>query len=244
MKNIPLLLGTIIGTLVLIIVVALFSSGGTQTTDQGQQVVDQTLAMGDARHSYSTAVTQNTTPQEATPGAQTATDSANPQENQELITIVEFSDFQCPACKAALPAVEQVKAKYLGKVQIIYRHFPLDSIHPNARLAAVAAEAVSSLDAAKFWPMHDRLFAEQQVWAEIRDRGELKDTFATYATELGLDRTQFLEKMEDNSIADLVNLDVSSGTQLGVNATPTFYVNGIKTSAPQLLATVESVLSN
>lgn len=239
MKNLPLLLGTIIGTLVLIVAVALFSSGGTQTTDQGQQIVDQSLAIGEARHAY----TAEATP-EATPGAQIATNSAESPENQELVTIVGFSDFQCPACKAALPAIEQVKAKYSSRIQVIYRHFPLDSIHPNARLAAIASEAAASLDESKFWPMHDRLFLEQQAWSGIADRGELKDTFATYAVELGLDRTQFLERMEDNSIADLVNLDVSAGTQLGVNATPTFYVNGIKTSAPQLLATVESIVSN
>lgn len=239
MKNLPLLLGTIIGTVVLIVAVALLSSSGTQTTADGQQVVDQTLAMGDARYAYTTEVTP-----EATQSGQTATDSGSTQENQELVTIVEFSDFQCPACKASLPAVEQVKARYPGKVQIVYRHFPLDSIHPNARLAAIAAEAAASLDATKFWPMHDQLFAQQQVWSDITDRGELKDAFATYAVELGLDRTQFLERMEDNSIAERVNQDVSAGTQLGVNATPTFYVNGVKTSAPQLLAAVESILSN
>ncbi len=239
MKNIPLLLGTIVGTLILIVAVALFSSSGTQTTDQGQQIVDQTLAIGDARHAYTTEVTS-----ESTPGAQTATNSAGSSENQEIVTIVEFSDFQCPACKAALPAVEQVKAKYPGRIQVIYRHFPLDSIHPNARLAAIATEVVASFDKPKFWPMHDKLFAEQQTWSNITDRSKLKDTFADYAVELGLDKTQFLEKMKDDSIADLVNLDVSSGTQLGVNSTPTFYVNGIKTTAPQLLVTVESVLSN
>lgn len=251
MKNIPLLLGTIAGTVILIVVIAVMSSGGSQVTDDGQQVFDQSLVMGDARHTYqaeSTAEIGLTTPQ-ATSGAEAADPSSgtesesDSQENQELVTIVEFSDFQCPACKAALPAVKQVLAAYPGQVQLVYRHFPLDSIHPNARLAAVASEAVASLDETKFWGFHDALFENQQTWANTRSRDELKNTFATYAVELGIDRTQFLERMEDSSIADLVNLDVSSGTQLGVNATPTFYVNGIKTSAPQLQATVESVLN-
>lgn len=256
MKNLPLLLGTIIGTLVLIVVVALFSSGGAQTTEQGQLIVDQAQVMGDARHVFGPASQNSVTDQqqidqnesnsapEATTNSQNATESADTQETQELVTIVEFSDFQCPACKASLPAVKQVLALYPDKVQLIYRHFPLDSIHPNARLAAIASEAVASFDPAKFWPFHDKLFTEQKTWANISDRGELKDTFATYAVELGLDRTQFLEKMEDNSLAELVNSDVTSGTQLGVNATPSFYVNGIKTSAPQLQATVETLLSN
>lgn len=250
MKNLPLLLGTIIGTVILIIVIASMSSGG-QTTDTTQQVTDTTLLVGDSPHVYrSGSMMAETTPDsedsmmEVEPNQEESTNSADSQveENQELITIVEFSDFQCPACKAALPAVDRVKATYPGQVQIIYRHFPLDSIHPNARLAAIASEAAASLDEAKFWLFHDRLFAEQQVWSEISSRSELKETFATYAADLDLDKTQFLEKMEDKSIAELVGLDVAAATQLGINSTPTFYVNGTKTSATQLLTAVESLL--
>ena len=241
MKNLPLLIGTIVGTLILIIAVAMFASGGSQTSDQGQQVVDQAMVLGDARHTYKPdAMMQETTPE----GEESSESTDSAETPQELITIVEFSDFQCPACKAALPAVENIKTVYPDKVQLVYRHFPLDSIHPNARLAAIASEAAYSIDNSVFWQFHDKLFLEQQNWANIGSRDELKNTFATYAVELGLDRDQFLEKMEDNSIADLVNLDVSAGVQLGVNSTPTFYVNGIKTSAPQLQATVESLLTN
>jgi len=246
MKNIPLLLGTIVGTVVLIIVVATMFSG-SPTTEQGQEIVDQALTMGDARNTTAqpVEVMQVTDPAQQDAEA-LATKSADTQVevNQELVTIVEFSDFQCPACKASQPAVELVKANYPGKVQIVFRHIPLDSIHPNARLAAIASEAAASIDKSSFWGFHDSLFANQEKWSTIRDRQELKDIFATYATELGLDRTEFLERMEDNSIADLVNQDVSAATQLGINSTPTFYVNGIKTSAQQLSATVETILNN
>lgn len=237
MKNLPLLVGTIVGTLILIVAVAVFSSG-SGSTGQEQQVADMALVAGDARHSSLTAKAM----MEESP-ENTATESSEVSVPAEVITIVEFSDFQCPACRAAQPAVENVKRAYAGKVQIVFRHFPLDSIHPNARLAATAAEAVASLDESKFWLMHDKLFAEQETWSTISSRSELKDTFATYAVELGLDRAQFLEKMESDSVAELVNLDVAAGTQLGVNSTPTFYVNGVKTSAPQLLQAVESLLS-
>jgi protein-disulfide isomerase len=239
MKNIPLLVVTIIGTLILVVAIAFISSGNSQTS-QNEQLFDPTTLITDARHVYLESIDSSVIEGEATAEAQTATSSV--QLNQELVTIVEFSDFQCPACKAAQPAVERVKAAFPGKVQIVYRHFPLDSIHPNARLAAIASEVVSSFDASKFWLFHDKLFEQQQVWSEITDRSELKERFADYAVELGLDRMQFLERMEDNSLAELVNLDVSLGTQLAVNATPTFYVNGVKTSAPQLITTVESLI--
>ena len=243
MKNLPLLLGTIVGTVVMIVVVAMLFSGGN-TTESGQEIVDPKTLLEGARYPYMTTQVADTFPtQEASPSSESLEflEQSN-QQNAQEITIVEFSDFQCPACKSAIPAVDAVKAAYPGQVQVYYRHFPLDSIHPNARTAAVASEAAASLDEAVFWDYHDRLFETQQQWSNIRDRQELKDTFATYASELGLDRTQFLERMEDNSIAELVNQDVSLGTRLGVNSTPTFYVNGIKTSAPELLTTVESVL--
>ncbi len=256
MKNIPLLIGTIVGTVVMIVVVAMMFSGGN-TTQTGQEVVDQTVLLEGARHPYmDTQSTQETEADltEADLMEQTEISDASPSTNQmevtdsttqakEVVTIIEFSDFQCPACKASLPAVDAVKAAYPGQIQVYYRHFPLDSIHPNARTAAIAVEAAASLDGSVFWDFHDRLFETQQEWSDIRDRQKLKDTFATYASELDLDRTQFLERMEDNSITTLVNNDVSLGTQLGVNSTPTFYVNGIKTSAPQLLTTVETILS-
>lgn len=240
MKNLPLLIGTIVGTLILIIAVAVLSSG-SGSASQEQQVADMALVAGDARHSSLSAKTM--VEEKTSTGEKQASESSEVSVPAEVITIVEFSDFQCPACKAALPAVERVKAVYPDTVNIVYRHFPLDSIHPNARLAAISTEAVASLDESKFWLMHDKLFAEQENWSTISSRSELKDVFATYAVELGLDRAQFLEKMESDSVAELVNLDVAAGTQLGVNSTPTFYVNGVKTSAPQLLQAIESLLS-
>lgn len=224
MKNIPLLVGTILGTLILVIGAAMIFSNTSPVDEQGKVVVDETQAIGSARHSLG-----------ADPEASTSA---------QVVTIVEFSDFQCPACKVSQPAVAQVMQHHSDSVRLIFRHFPLDSIHPNARLAAQASVAVSELNSEQFWSFHDLLFENQQKWADIKDRDELKDTFAQYAEGLGIDKTQFLERMEDNSIAEIVTQDVSSGTQLGVTATPTFYVNGIKTTAPQLLATVESLLSN
>lgn len=253
MKNLPLLIGTIVGTVALIVVIAVMSSGG-QTTGATQQVTDTALLMGDSPHVDKSEVstTEETTleedlniqkPDTIMEETTNSEDSMELEETpQELITIVEFSDFQCPACKSSLPAVEAVKSAYPDNIQVIYRHFPLDSIHPNARLAAISSEAAASLDESKFWLFHDLLFENQQDWSDISSRGELKDTFASYAEELGLDKTEFLEKMEDKSMAELVNQDVAAATQLGINSTPTFYVNGVKTTAQFLLTAVEALI--
>lgn len=241
MKNIPLLLGTIVGTVVLIIVVAFMFSGDSGSQQTSTEPVPQEILLEGARHPYSS--TQETTIAENV-GENQATESG--ENVLERITIVEFSDFQCPACKAALPAVEAVKAAFPGQIEMYYRHFPLDSIHPNARTAALASEAAAATqpeNSQVFWDFHDKLFAEQQSWSNIRSRDELTDTFATYAEELGIDRNEFLEKMEDDSLAGLVNQDYALGTQLGITGTPTFYVNGVKTSAPQLITTVETLLN-
>jgi protein-disulfide isomerase len=225
MKNIPLLIGTILGTLLMIGIVAFMFSSDSQLSDTGSPIVDESLAMGDARNvKYLGSL------------------DAESETEITMITIVEFSDFQCPACKASLPAIDQVLSKYPEQTQIIYRHFPLDSIHPNARTAAIASEVAASFGSQEFWDFHDLLFEFQGDWSGILNRSELRDTFADYAQSSGIDRNEFLERMEDNSFAEIVNNDVLAANQLGVNATPTFFVNGVRTSAPQLLATVESLL--
>jgi protein-disulfide isomerase len=175
-----------------------------------------------------------------------ATSEAETEEvgESEIITIVEFSDFQCPACANAAPLASSVVDAFPGKVKLVYRHFPLDSIHPNARKAAIAAEAVASINNDKFWDMHDMLFENQSEWSNVRDRGELTDIFVTYIEKLDIDRNEFLARIEDNSVAELVNTDSKAGTQLNVNSTPTFFVNGIKVSAQQLYSTVESLINS
>lgn len=222
MKNIPLLIGTIVGTLILIVAVAFMFSGDSQTSENGLVEADPLVVLGDARHAKMEGEVAQA----------------------ETITIVEFSDFQCPACKAAAPLANAIVQAYPGQVQLVFRHFPLDSIHPNARSAGIAAEAVAAIDETKFWPMHDLLFENQSNWSDIKNTDELNDTLATYAEQLDIDRTEFLEKIEDNSVIELVSTDSNTAIQLGLNSTPTFFVNGIKVSAPQLQATVESLIGN
>ncbi len=146
-----------------------------------------------------------------------ATDSAK-------VNIVEFSDFQCPACAAAEPVVKQVLQDYNGRVNFFYRHFPL-SQHKNATPAALAAEAAG--EQGRFWEMHDKLFAKQEEWSESDDP---MSNFLGYAAELSLDIARFKADMEGQKNLGRVKDDQADGLSIGVNSTPTFFVDGQKLS--------------
>lgn len=136
------------------------------------------------------------------------------------VQVVEFGDYQCPACAQANPAVEQLKEEYEGKITFVYRHFPLGG-HANAFEAAEAAEAAGSQD--KFWEMHRMLFESQMQWAGLTDP---TDTFASYAEQLGLDVDQFKKELEDRTHREKVRNGQSDGYAVGVTGTPTFFING------------------
>ncbi len=214
MKNLPLLIGTVVGTIVLIVVVAFAFSGTGQ--EVAQVNVPENELVADLRN------------------VKGATESAQ-------VTIVEFSDFQCPACRAAQPMIEQVMERHGDTTRLVYRHFPLDQIHLNARSAAYAAEAAGTFD--KFWPMHDLLFEQQEEWATVTDKEVLYEQFATYAQQLQIDKAAFLERIEDSSLQAAVSNDSVYGEKIGINATPTFFVNGQQVPVPQLLDAVESLLN-
>lgn len=146
-----------------------------------------------------------------------ATDSAK-------VTIVEFADFQCPACAAVHPAVKQILNDYKGKVNFVFRHFPLPQ-HKNALIAASAAEAAG--EQGKFWEMENLLFENQDKWSES---DKAKEIFLTYAKELGLDKDKFKSAIEGNKFTSKITGDKDDGQALGVNSTPTFFINGQKFS--------------
>ncbi len=133
------------------------------------------------------------------------------------IFLVEFSDFQCPACKAAKPAADAVIAQYKDKIVFGYRYFPLDQ-HPFGMKAAIAAEAANRQG--KFWEMYDLLFANQEKFSD--------SIFTDLAKQLNLDMDKFTKDLADNTIKQKIEQDRSYGSQIGVNATPTFYLNGKK----------------
>jgi len=152
------------------------------------------------------------------------------------ITLVEYSDFQCPACASYFPLVKELLEEN-DDVRFVYRHFPLTNIHANAERAARASEAAGMQG--KFWEMHDLLFDRQNAWST---KFNSKDIFVGYAEELGLDVVLFLDFMNDNESRDLVRDDINRGNRAGVQGTPTFFVNGEQISNPRGLEDFRSSL--
>jgi protein-disulfide isomerase len=135
------------------------------------------------------------------------------------ITIVEFSDFQCPFCSKAIVNVDEVMKKYEGKVRLVFRHFPL-SFHTEAPKAAEAS--MCAADQNKFWEYHDKLFANQQA---------LKvDDLKKHAADLGLDTARFNECLDSGKKAELVKKDMADAEKVGVTGTPAFFINGVMLS--------------
>ena len=136
------------------------------------------------------------------------------------VKIVEFADFQCPACGVAHPIVKSIIEKNQDKVYFVYRHYPLSS-HRNAKLAAQASEAAGVQE--KFWQMYDMIFENQKEWS---DSSNAKEIFETYAQKLGLDVTKFKEDFDKTK--SVIEQDYADGNQVGVDSTPTFFINGQK----------------
>jgi protein-disulfide isomerase len=139
------------------------------------------------------------------------------------ISVVEFGDYQCPACGAAHPNVQQLLKEYEGKITFYFRNFPLTNIHPNANTAAMAAEAAGAQG--KFWEMHDKLYEAQKDWS---DEASPTDKLVGYAKDLGLDTEKFKKALADKEFQSIIDQDYADGEALGVQGTPTFYFNGVQ----------------
>ena len=137
------------------------------------------------------------------------------------VTLVEYSDFECPACAQFHPTVRGVVEELGDRIQFVYRHFPISQLHKQALVAALAAEAAGRQG--KFWEMHDVLFERQGEWAGAEDAGA---KFGRYAQELGLDMARFEADIEDDELRDKIEEHRLSGVRSGVSGTPTFFLNG------------------
>ncbi len=140
------------------------------------------------------------------------------------VTLVEFGDFQCPACAAYHPEVKKIINSNKDKLNFVFRNFPL-SQHQNALVAAEAAEAAG--EQGKYWEMYDILYEKQNDWAESR---KPLDLFSQYAKDIKLDVEKFKKAVNENKFSDKINKDKTDGTALGVTSTPTFYINSEKFS--------------
>lgn len=147
--------------------------------------------------------------------------------DQSQVVLVEYSDFQCPACAYYSHLIKDFQRDYLDRVLFVYRYFPLRQIHPQAEPAARVAEAAARQG--KFWEMHDLLFENQAEWSNSSDTDAI---FLSYAQKLGLDLDRFGQDLNSQEVKDRVTGDYSSGLNLGINATPTFFLNGKKLINP------------
>ncbi|MEK7596148.1 MAG: thioredoxin domain-containing protein [Patescibacteria group bacterium] len=144
--------------------------------------------------------------------------------------LVEYSDFQCPACASYAPLVRALAGEFGSGLKIVYRHFPLNQIHKNADLAARAAEAAGRQG--KFWEMHDLIFDNQKQWSDAR-KTEAEKIFAELAEKLGLDAEKFSFDVQSEEIEKAVAEDLASGNASAVQGTPTFFLNGKKIQNPR-----------
>jgi len=136
-----------------------------------------------------------------------------------VATLVEYGDFQCPACAAAHPMVQQIQRHYAGNLNFVFRNFPLKQIHPLAELAAELAEGADSIG--EYWKMHDWLFENQQRWSAFGAAG-LQEGMR----ELGIDEASIEKALSKPDIVDRIQKDYASGVQSGVSGTPNFFING------------------
>lgn len=157
--------------------------------------------------------------------------------NTTGVVLVEYGDYQCPACGQFYPIVKQLQSTYNDKIQFRFANFPLVQIHQNAMVSARAAEAASLQG--KFWEMHDLLYENQNSWSTSSDPNPY---FEQYAKSLGLDVTKFKSDMASSRVLDTINADVSQVQALGGSGTPTFVINGKKIENPNSLAEFTKVI--
>lgn len=147
------------------------------------------------------------------------------------ITVVEFSDFECPFCSKAAAKIEAIRLAYPKDLRLVYKQYPLSS-HPNAKIAAEAALAAQAQD--KFWPMHDKLFANSKQLS--------RETIDKIGKEIGLDMEKFQADLRSAKIAETIKKDIADGDKVDVDSTPTIFVNGRRYNGPLELDVLKPVL--
>ena len=141
------------------------------------------------------------------------------------VTLYEYSDFQCPACAAFYPMLNQVKDEYKDNVNFVFRHFPLTAIHPKAMSAHRIVEAAHAQGA--FVEVHDLLFEQNQIWTQAPDANDsIYELIKTSGIELDID--QLKTDVASSDVSGVINAHIESGNAAGVNATPTFFLNDKK----------------
>lgn len=158
---------------------------------------------------------------------------------QAKVNIVEYSDFQCPACMQAQGTIKRIMEEYSGAVQLIYNDFPLVRVHPNALPAAEAAQCAFSQG--RFWEYHDLLFEQQDIWTQTTDP---QSHFLDYARATGLNIEQFSLCLENRETRKAVREDMKEGETLRIQSTPTFFINNTRLVGPATLSNFKEAIDS
>ena len=157
------------------------------------------------------------------------------------VSLIEYGDFECPACGAYEPLMEQLLKDYGTKVTFVFRNFPLTMLHKNAMLGAEAAEAAGLQG--KYWEMHDLLYTQQQEWS-TGSTADATKAINGYATSLGLNLTKFDADMQSQGVSDKIQSDMKAGTAAQIDHTPTFFINLKQIPNPQSYAQFRTALDD
>lgn len=161
-----------------------------------------------------------------------------PESKDTNVTLVEFGDYQCPACVIYHPLVKEVLTTYAGKINFVFRNFPLPQ-HKNANISAYAVESAGLQG--KYWEMHDKVYESDKEWADQENPSEI---FVGYASAFGLDTEKFKKDMNSSEVKSKVTSDANDGTLISVNSTPSFFLNGIKIETPGSIDEFKKLIDN
>lgn len=176
-----------------------------------------------------------------TASAITSSDWARGNNKSASVTLLEYGDFECPACAQYEPVVEQLMQKYGDKVIFVFRHFPLHQVHQDAMISAQAAEAAGVQG--KFWEMHDLLYQKQSEWTTAAPSVVVEKYFKGYAQSLGLDVAKFIADIDSDAVKAKVQKDIDSGNAAKVDHTPTFFINLTQVPNPGSYAAFDAALA-
>jgi len=143
------------------------------------------------------------------------------------VTLIEYADFQCPACAAMHETIKELQDNFKDNLRLVYRFFPLTEIHQNSLISAQAAYAAGLQG--KFWEMFDMVYENQESWS---DSPQAKSIFADYAKKLNLNLNRFNSDIDSDSTKKFITDEQSQGLDLGINATPTIFMNGKEIQNP------------
>jgi protein-disulfide isomerase len=156
------------------------------------------------------------------------------------VTLVEYGDFECPACGAYFPIVQQLVANYSSTVLFVFRNFPLYQIHPDAGISAQVAEAAGLQG--KYWQMNSLLYEKQNDWSTTSPDQVVANFFDGYAQSIGLDVNKFNQDISASVVLNKIQADVNGGTSAQIDHTPTFFVNLAQIQNPASYNDFASVL--